>query len=70
MNRMRENKLREILDHLEVWLFPISLVALGIALAFLWYANAKWRAASPAPRVVVGQMTELPERPPPSPKRP
>jgi uncharacterized membrane protein len=67
---MRANKLKAILDQIEIWLFPASLVALGIALAFLWYANARWRETSGMPRVVVGQMSELPERPPPSPKRP
>ena len=69
MDRMRAIKLGKILKHIEIWLFPASLVALGVALAFLWYANAKWRDTSPRPRLVVGQMSELPDRPPPSPKR-
>ena len=67
---MRAIKPKVILEQVEAWLFPVSLVALGVALAFLWYANAKWREAPPTPRVVIGQMTELPDRPPPSPKRP
>jgi hypothetical protein len=43
---------------------------LGLALAFLWYANSEWRAASRVPEVRTAQMTKLPDQPPPSAKRP
>ena len=62
--------MRALLQQLELWLFPVSFVALGLALAFLWYANSEWRAAARVPEVQTAQMTKLPDQPPPSAKRP
>ena len=57
----RDAKLRALLEQAELWLFPFSFVALGLALAFLWYANSEWRAASRPAQVVEAEMTPLPE---------
>ena len=62
---------RELLDQFERWLFPASIVLLGLALAFLWYVNSEWRAARRAsPQVHIAPMTELPPQPRPTAKRP
>ena len=61
IKRERNAKLRTIIENVELWLFPVSVVALGIALAILWYANSAWRASAHAPQVAVAEMTPLPE---------
>ena len=62
---------RELLDQFEHWLFPASIVLLGLALAFLWYVNSEWRASRRAsPQVQVAPMTDLPPQPLPTAKRP
>ena len=61
MNRERAAKLRALIENVEIWLLPVSVVALGVALAILWYANSDWRAASRTPQVAVAEMTPLPE---------
>jgi hypothetical protein len=61
MDHERTAKFRASVEQIDVWLFPFSFVALGIALAILWYANSDWRAASRTPQVAVAEMTPLPE---------
>lgn len=69
-DKTRGTRMRALLEHLDLWLFPASFVALALALALLWYANSNWRNAARAPEVQIGELTELPAQPQPSPKRP
>lgn len=67
----RDARKYALLEQVEHWLFPVSIVLLGIALAFLWYVNSEWKASLRArPQVQIASMTELPPRPPPTAKRP
>jgi hypothetical protein len=58
---MRNAELRALVNRVVFWLFPLSFVLAGLAVAFLWVTNE--RRASATDQVVVGQTQPLPDKP-------
>jgi len=58
---MRDAELIAVVNRVFLWLFPLSFVLAGVAVAFLWFASE--RLASDTDRVAVSQAQPLPEKP-------
>jgi hypothetical protein len=58
---MRDAELRRVIDRIVFWLLPLSFVLAGLAVAFLWFTNA--RLASATDRVAVSQAQPMPDKP-------